>query len=300
MTAPQAVGVDVGGTKATAVRATADGTILARASVPTPADDVPAVLEAMREVARSVADPAVAAIGVGAAGLVEAGSGRMRYAPNIAWREVALDEELRSFGLPVLVDNDCTVAAFGEHAVGAGRGVDDLLYVGVGTGIGGGIVLDGKVRRGAHGFAGEVGHIRVEPGGHVCGCGRRGCWETVASGSALNRLGRERLGPDADGHAVVAAAREGDATAVSILDEVGTRLGDGLAGLVNTLDPALVVVGGGAAAGAGDLLLEPARRAAEAGIEGFAHRPAVPIVPAALGADGAAIGAAVWALGTSA
>ncbi len=296
MTAPQAVGIDVGGTKATAVRATADGTVRARASVPTPADDVPSVLEAMRTVARAVIDPAVRAIGVGAAGLVEAGTGRMRFAPNIAWREVALVDELQTFDVPVVVDNDCTVAAFGEHAVGAGRGVDDLLYVGVGTGIGGGLVLDGQVRRGANGFAGEIGHIRVEPAGHQCGCGRRGCWETVASGSAITRLGRERLGADIDGAGVVVAARAGDATAAAILEEVGAQLGDGLAGLMNTFDPALVVVGGGAAIGAGELLLEPARRAAEAGIEGIGHRPEVPIVPAALGGDGAAIGAAVWAL----
>ena len=292
----QAIGVDIGGTKAAAVRVESDGGVLARAVVDTPADDVPALLVAMREVAEAVLTPEVAAIGVGAAGLVEAGTGRVRYAPNIAWREVDLRKALQGLELPVLADNDCTTATAGEQLVGAGRDVDAFLYVGVGTGIGGGIVHGGAVMRGAHGFAGEIGHLIVEPGGLRCGCGNRGCWETVASGSALSRLGRERLDPTVDGPAIVAAARAGDATARSVLEEVGTRLGEGIAGLVNVLDPDLVIVGGGAAAGAGDLLLEPARAACVRAIEGQGHRPDVPLMPAALGADAAAIGAGLWAL----
>ena len=183
----RAVGVDVGGTKAAAIQVDAAGAVGQRAIVDTPADDVPALLAAMRAVTTEVLASDVVAIGVGAAGLVETGTGRIRYAPNIAWREVDLREALGGFGVPVAIDNDCTVAAFGEHAVGAGRGVEDFLYVGVGTGIGGGIVHGGAVMRGAHGFAGEIGHIIVEPGGEVCGCGNRGCWETVASGAALTR-----------------------------------------------------------------------------------------------------------------
>ncbi|MEP6757613.1 MAG: ROK family protein [Actinomycetota bacterium] len=296
MTAVHAIGVDVGGTKAAAVRVGRDGVVQARAAVQTPADDVPALLASMVDVARSVMGPDVAAIGVGAAGLVEAGTGRVRYAPNISWREVDLGRVLGVLGVPVVADNDCTVAALGEHLVGAGRSIDDLLYVGVGTGIGGGIVSGGRVLRGANGFAAEVGHIVVEPGGVLCGCGNQGCWETVASGSALSRLGRERLDPKADGRAVVAAARAGDATARAILQDVGGRLGEGVAGLINVLDPELVIVGGGAAAGAGDLLLDPARIACRRAVEGVGHRPDVPLVAAGLGADGAAIGAGLWAL----
>jgi len=288
------IGVDVGGTKAAAIQVDAAGVVHRRFVVETPAADVPALLTSLRAVTTEVFAPAVVAIGVGAAGLVETGTGRIRYAPNIAWREVDLREALGGFGVPVAIDNDCTVAAFGEHAVGAGRGVEDFLYVGVGTGIGGGIVHGGEMMRGRHGFAGEIGHIIVDPGGAVCGCGNRGCWETVASGSALTRLGRERLG--ADGPAVVAAAHRGDTAAGALLDEVGCRLGAGIAGLVNVLDPELVIVGGGAAAGAGDLLLEPARAACAQAIEGAGHRPAVPLVPATLGADAAAIGAGLWAL----
>jgi glucokinase len=291
----QAVGVDVGGTKATVVRIDAGGEVVAHTRVATPAEDVPALLETMRQAVADVWDDGVSAIGVGAAGLVETGTGRVRYAPNIAWREVDIAAVLSGFDVAVRVDNDCTVATVGELLAGAGRDVPDFLYVGVGTGIGGGIVCAGAVVHGAHGFAAEIGHIRVEPGGVRCGCGQQGCWETVASGSAIDRLGRERIGPAVSGRDVVDAAHAGDATALTILTEVGTRLGDGIAGLVNVLDPGVVIVGGGAAAGAGDLLLEPARRQARITIEGAGHRPDVPIVPAALGADGAAIGAALWA-----
>jgi|1185.fasta_scaffold26480_3 glucokinase len=294
MTAPTAVGIDVGATKAEAVRVTADAAVQARALVDTPATDVPGVLAAMRKVAAEVADPSTVAIGVGAAGLLERSTGVMRFAPNIAWRDVDLGAELASFGLPTAIDNDCTAAAVGELLAGSGRGVDDFLYVGVGTGIGGGLVLGGAVQRGANGFAGEIGHIVVEPGGVVCGCGNDGCWETVASGSTISRLGRERLG--VDGHGVVARAAAGDDAARSILDEVGARLGQGIGGLVNVLDPALVIVGGGPPAAAGDLLLDPARRACRDTIQAADSRPEVPIVQAALGADAAAVGAALWAL----
>jgi glucokinase len=294
MTMSTAVGVDVGGTKAVAALVAPDATVLSREIVETPAEDVPAVLKAMYTVATAVADSSAVAIGVGAAGLVELGTGRMRFAPNIAWRDADLREPLAPLGLPTFIDNDCTAASVGEMLAGAGRGVSDFLYAGVGTGIGGGIVSGGEVIRGAHGFAGEIGHFVVEPGGPLCGCGQHGCFETVASGSAITRLGRERLG--LDGYGVVAAARRAEPAATAILTEVGERLGQGLAGLANILDPELIVVGGGAASGAGDLLLEPARRVFAETIQGAAYRPPVPIVPAAFGADAVAIGAALWAL----
>ncbi len=294
MTMSTAVGVDVGGTKAVAALVAPDATVLSREIVETPAEDVPAVLKAMYTVATAVADSSAVAIGVGAAGLVELGTGRMRFAPNIAWRDADLREPLAPLGLPTFIDNDCTAASVGEMLAGAGRGVSDFLYAGVGTGIGGGIVSGGEVIRGAHGFAGEIGHFVVEPGGPLCGCGQHGCFETVASGSAITRLGRERLG--LDGYGVVAAARRAEPAATAILTEVGERLGQGLAGLANILDPELIVVGGGAASGAGDLLLEPARRVFAETIQGAAYRPPVQIVPAAFGADAVAIGAALWAL----
>ena len=305
-----AIGVDAGGTKVEGlvVDVGDHGTILARRVVPTPATDAEASVHTIVAVARDLmADHAGArALGVGAAGMVDL-RGVMRFAPNIAWREFPLAERIgRAVGLPTLVDNDANVAAWGEFRFGAGEGSQDMLLVTVGTGIGGGIVAGGRLFRGAHGFAAEIGHIIVEPGGPLCGCGNLGCWEQVASGRAIDRLGREaarefprgRLaelaGGDPErvtGPVVTKAARDGDAVATRILAQVGKRLGEGIAGLVNILDPDIVVVGGGAIE-AEDLLLEPARQAFADSVEAPEHRPKVPIVAAALGNGAGAVGAA--------
>jgi glucokinase len=308
---PQAIGIDVGGTKTAAVRISPSGVVLAREILPTPADDMQATLATTVRAARAVLDPDVRAIGIGAAGLVEAGTGRLTFAPNLAWRNAPLVEYMwDAVGLPTVADNDNNVAAWGEYRLGAGRGRSLLLFVGVGTGIGGGIVMHGSLFRGAHGFAAEIGHIIVEPDGPVCGCGNHGCWEQVASGHAITRAGREaaRQHPqsmiarrcDGDparvtGRLVTECARAGDPVARGILAQVGRRLGEGIAGLVNVLDPDVVAVGGGAAE-AGDLLLAPARTAFTAAVEAAAHRPDVPIVAASLGADAGAVGAAMLAL----
>jgi glucokinase len=308
---PQAIGIDAGGTKVLALRVGPDARVFGHATRPTPADDPEETVLTLVGAGHDVLTPDVIAVGLGAAGLVEDDAGTMRYAPNISWRDLSLRDRMRdAFGLPVRVDNDCATAAYGELRAGAARGFRHVLYVGVGTGIGGGLIVDGRVYRGANGFAAEIGHIVVEPDGPACGCGNRGCWETVASGSAITREGRvaatrhthsaiaEFAGGDPDvvsGSLVTKAAGEGDPTAMGILAEVGTRLGEGIAGLVNVLDPQLVVVGGGAGS-AGDLLLDPARAAFRRCVEGVAHRPDVPIVLAALGDRAAAIGAALLAL----
>jgi glucokinase len=309
--AGQAIGLDVGGTKVNAFRVTADGEILARSQEPTPAEDPERTLAMMVELATGIRTPEVVAVGVGAAGIVEAAAGVLRFAPNLAWRDLPIADRLRNaLGLPCQVDNDANVAAYGEYRFGAGRGYRHMLLVTVGTGIGGGIVTDGRVYRGAHGFAAEIGHIIVEPGGPVCGCGNRGCWEQVASGRAIDRMGREAAraeptsllrelaGGDPEavrGSHVTEAARRGDPAALGVLGEAGRRLGEGIAGLVNILDPEVVVVGGGAIV-AGDLLLEPARAAFVDAVEAPAFRPEVPIVPAELGNDAGAVGAAALAL----
>jgi glucokinase len=186
----------------------------------------------------------------------------------------------------------------------------DMLLVTVGTGIGGGIIAGGKPFRGAHGFAGEIGHVIVEPGGPMCGCGNAGCWEQVAAGRAIDRLAREAVSEhpnsllaqladgvpaNANGHTATEAAERGDDVAKAILVTVGTRLGQGIAGLVNILDSDVVVVGGGAIV-AGDFLLEPARAAFTDAIEAPEHRPAVAIVAAQLGPEAGAVGAAAMAL----
>jgi len=303
-----AVGVDVGGTKVAALVTDDRGTVLDRKVVHSPANDAEATVATVVSLARELAgaNEGVCAVGIGAAGLVSR-EGVMRFAPNLAWREFPIGERVaEGVGLPVLVDNDANVAAWGEFTYGAGRGTNHLLLVTVGTGIGGGIVADGSLYRGAHGFAAEIGHIIVDPGGPVCGCGNVGCWEQVASGRAIERLGRKAASenPDSvlgrvaggnpltiDGPAVTRAAQDGDPVSLRILEMVGVRLGEGIAGLVNVLDPDVVVVGGGASS-AGDLLLAPARRAFVDAVEAPEHRPEVPILPAALGNDAGAIGAA--------
>jgi glucokinase len=311
VSARRAIGLDVGGTKTAALRITADGTVEARTVLPTPASDQVATLATLDAAVSEVLVEGVSAIGVGAAGLVDVRAGVLLSSPNLAWRDVPLLDRLAgTFGLPVTVDNDATAAAWAESRLGASRGSRDSLFVGVGTGIGGGIVMDGRLLRGAHGFAGEIGHVIVDPAGPLCGCGNRGCWEQVASGLAISRSGRRAVSEHptssiarlaegdavgATGEVVARAAQEGDEIAIAILAEVGRRLGEGVAGLVNVLDPEVVVVGGGAAE-AGDLLLDPAREAYRAAVEGRDRRPAVPIVPAELGNDAGAIGAALLAL----
>ncbi len=310
-----AIGIDVGGTKVLGVVADGHGRVLGESRHDTPATDARASAAAVVAVGGELRDahPEVVAVGVGAAGMVTA-DGVMRFAPNVAWRELPLrDHVAAALGLPAVVDNDGNVAAWGEFRHGAGRGARDLLMVTVGTGIGGGIVSGGRLLRGANGFAGEIGHIIVEPNGPLCGCGNRGCWEQVAAGRAIDRMGREaaREHPESEitrlaggdpqavtGSVVTSAARAGDPMAVMVLATVGRRLGEGIAALVNVLDPEVVVIGGGALA-AGDLLLEPARAAYAEAVEGAGHRPPVPIVPALLGARAGAVGAAALALDTA-
>lgn len=309
--AGQALGIDVGGTKIACFRVARDGTILARDTVSTPADDADATIAAMIDVAKGLLTADVVAVGVGAAGMVDTTTGVLRFAPNLAWRELPIAQRIGdALGLPCQVDNDANVAAWGEWRFGAGRGYRHMLLVTVGTGIGGGIVAGRRLFRGAHGFAAEIGHIIVEPDGPLCGCGNRGCWEQVASGTAIGRLGRQAAVEHPDslvatlaagapegltGELVTEAAQRGDEIATGILATVGARLGEGIAGLVNVLDPQVVVVGGGAIE-AGDLLLDPARRGFASAVEAPEHRPRVPIVPAELGNDAGAVGAAALAL----
>ena len=305
-----AIGVDVGGTKIEVIRIDADGSILARDREPTPSDEEGSLDVAM-DLADRVRSEDVVGIGIGAAGMIDVQRGVLRYGPNLAWRELGVVERFdERFDVPSLLDNDGNAAAWGEFRFGAGVGSTDMLAVTVGTGIGGGIVHEGRIYHGAHGFAGEIGHIIVDPAGPRCGCGNVGCWEQVASGSAITRNAREAViahpdsrfaslvGHDPDaltGTQVTEAAQQGDEIAIGILAEAGRRLGEGIAGLVNVLDVDRVVVGGGVIS-AGDLLLEPTRRAYRDAVESMQHRPEVTIVAATLGNDAGAVGAAALAL----
>jgi glucokinase len=307
----QAVGIDIGGTKIAALRISAEGQIRAGTLIPTPANDQSAALPAIEAAAAEVMNDGVVAIGIGMAGLIDVRSGTLLSTPNLVWRHLSLGEGIGAkYGLAVTVNNDATSAAWAESRLGASRGTADSLFVGVGTGIGGGIVSGERLIRGAHGFAGEIGHTIVEPGGPLCGCGNHGCWEQVASGLAIARAGRQAVtdepgssiarlaGGDprrATGELVTEAARGGDEVAVAILATVARRLGEGVASLVNVLDPEIVVIGGGVGE-AGEVLFGPLREAFLASVEGADVRPEVPIVPAQLGNDAGAIGAGLLAL----
>jgi glucokinase len=310
----EAIGIDIGGTKIAGFRVSPDGSVHDHAREPTPSGDSHEVFAAIEKVVRQLMDDDVVAVGVGVAGMVEFPQGVVRYGPNLPFRELPLRDWLeQSTGIPCLVDNDANSAGWGEHLYGAGRDAGDMLLVAVGTGIGGAVVADGRLFRGAHGFASEIGHTIVEPGGPLCGCGNHGCWEQVASGRALGRLGREAAAREpasllvelADGDpalvtgpVVTLAAQRGDPAAIGVFDSVGRRLGEGIAGLVNIIDPDVVVVGGGVV-GAGDLLLGPAREVFWSSVEAPDHRPPVPLLAAELGNDAGGIGAALLALGVA-
>ena len=309
---PQAIGIDIGGTKIAGGVVTAAGRLLDRTRVPTPAADEASTLAALIAAVDDLRSrhPDVAAIGVGAAGLVELTGGRLRWAPHNTYRSLELRRLLyERTGLPTTVDNDANAAAWAEARFGAGAGTDNMVLVTVGTGIGGGLILDGRVYRGESGFGGELGHMIVEPDGDRCACGNRGCLEAQASGSTLGRLGREAATADPDGRLAVRAgtpalvtgevvfqaALEGDKVALALFERIGYWLGVGIASLVTIFDPDLVVVGGGVAA-TGELLLAPARTSFLRYVHGRGHRDLPPVVPARLGPDAGVVGAATLAL----
>lgn len=303
------VGVDVGGTKVLAVVVDADGSVRRTARVATPGRLVDTVLveEAMTAAIRdAAAGEPVEAVGVAAAGFVDAAGERVMFAPHLPWRGQELRRRLaEQWRAPVYLDNDANCAAHAEATYGAARGSRTSLAVTLGTGIGGALVVDGAVLRGANGMAGEFGHMRVVPDGLPCECGRRGCWEQYCSGNALVRFARERIGReptllaeacegDPDrliGAMVTEAAAAGDLVAQQAFEAVGDWLGVGVADLVAAFDPDVVVVGGGLSA-AGDRLLEPARVALDRSLVGAGHRVTPPLVQAQLGPEAGAIGAA--------
>jgi glucokinase len=299
----RAVGIDVGGTKCRCLLVDFDGdlstvrasdvrvNVLADTRVDTPAD---ATL--VDVIVRLIDDCGpVDAVGVGLPGLVT-GEGVVRTSPHLAWvgEWDAAEELSRRARRPVVVDNDATCAAVAEWILGAGRRCDDMWLVTLGTGIGGGLISGGEVRRGAHGHAGEIGHIHLgggAPGDRdvECPCGQRGCWEVFASGTALAR----RAGC-ASGEEVVARVRGGDATAQEALADWADAVARGLAMLVNVTDPRRIVIGGGISEDA-DVILDPIRRAMPRYCYGWPARELPDVVAASLGARAGALGAALLA-----
>lgn len=311
MASARAIGIDIGGTKLVGGLVAGDGTIMARDRRTTPSQDSDTLVDLVAELAADLSGGESPPVGVGAAGIIDL-DGTVRYSPNIDWADYPLADELaKRLGRTVTVDNDANVAAWAEHRAGAASSAEaNMVALTIGTGIGGGLVLDDRLIRGAHGLAAEFGHLIVDEGGPRCPCGNRGCLEARASGTAMGRMAREEslagqvpessplAGVPADeltGKRLTQAADAGDDFARGIIERAGFWLGVGIASLVNALDPEVVVVGGGAME-AGEHLLGPARESFAERLMGRANRPPVPVRAARLGDDAGLVGAALRAL----
>lgn len=302
------IGVDLGGTKIAAGIVDAGGALLAREELPSDIDDPSSVTAQVGELVRRLGPQGAIGLGIGAAGIVDYETGHYLYGPNTGLRDVELaaviGEEVR---LPVRIDNDANCAAWAEHRYGVGRGTRHFMCVTLGTGIGGGLVLDGRPYRGAHGGAAEIGHMVVDPDGPVCGCGRQGCWEQFASGLALERSALEGLAAHPEsalrgeltagrvpGRAITNAARLGDAFARELIDGMARWVGWGLGSLVNILEPERIAIAGGVAAD-WDLFAERAIDAMAERVEASDRRPLPGVLKAELGPDAGIVGAAFLA-----
>ena len=312
------LGVDLGGTKIAAALATTQGEIVARGRRPTPAQAGPdavinSVCATINEVlsAKELQPSRLSGIGIAAAGIIDSANGKVIFSPNLpGWHEVPLREAIEQrFGIPAYLGNDANLAALGEWHFGVGEKMTNLIYVTVSTGIGGGIIADGKLYTGACGAAGEIGHMTIDVNGPRCRCGNIGCWETLASGTALAREAVKRITEGArtsiielvggdvskiDANIVGLTAKQGDELAQELVSRLGYYFGVGLANLVNIFNPELILVGGGVAK-MGDLLLQPAIKVVkERAFSTSAN--AVEIKPATLGDDSGILGAVAFVL----
>lgn len=307
------IGVDVGGTKIAAGVVSEAGEILATRRIGTP-EGSPNITRAIAELVSELRDGyAVQAVGISAAGFITPDRERVAFAPNLSWENDPLARNVAdATQLPVVIENDANAAAWGEYRFGAARGHESAVIVTVGTGIGGGIIIGGKLVRGAHGFGAEIGHMILNPHGETCGCGLHGCWEAHGSGTALVRTARklatehperasillniansrsEATGSSITGTDITQAARQGDPVALEAFADIARWNGTGIAALAALLDPSIFVISGGVCE-AGDLLLEPIRREFAAALTARAHRAPTPITIATLGNSAGLIGAA--------
>jgi glucokinase len=305
------IGIDVGGTKVLGGVVDEAGKVLTTARKDTPRQGGSALTQTIADVAKELLEQhSVASVGVSAAGFVSSDRKTMLATPNIAdWNGVDLDNQLTTLiGLPVVIENDANAAAWGEAKFGAGKNQDHMMMLTVGTGIGGGIVVNGALYRGAFGIAAEFGHMRVVPEGHICGCGARGCFEQYASGNALLRHAREAINASPEvarnllsrgdgtvagltGQAITEAARDGDPVALAAFNTTGQWLGAGIASLAVLLDPACVVIGGGVI-DAGEILLKPTRESLERNMPFAGKHPYPQIIAAKLGNEAGLVGVA--------
>jgi len=294
MDGTHAIGVDVGGTKILAGVVSRAGDVIRRHEIMTPLASQAALIAGLEDAVAAVRGDAVGAVGFGLPAPIDQRSGSVVQAVNIPLADVELRDELRTrIGLPVALANDAQAAAIGEWRAGAGRGVGDLVMLTLGTGVGGGLVLDGKPYRGATGAGGELGHVVVVHDGPPCQgtCTGRGHLETVASGRAATEAARKAFGPAADAHRLIRLADEGDEAAREILERIGGYVGSALGSFVNVFNPELIVIGGGFGIAAWDYLLPSAERVMrrEALRPGRDH---VQIARAELGTAAGLIGAA--------
>ncbi|MGE5672976.1 MAG: ROK family protein [Mycobacterium leprae] len=288
-----AIGIDLGGTNIFSGIVDSNGHILATAKLATPKVGGPqAVFVAMkgliRELLPQTGGREILGIGLGIPGTADK-NGVVIQSGNLGWEHVPVLPEFADLGLPLVMDNDVRCHTMGELHFGAGRGVSNFILLTLGTGIGSGIVLDGQLYRGPANMAGELGHIPLEPNGPVCGCGKRGCFEALASGTAIARRAKEAM-LASSAKELFALAGSGNAQALALVDAIAYDLGRGIACYVNLMNPQRVIVGGGVAM-AGDLLFTPMRRYALQ--ETMASiRSTVDIVPAQLGDEAGIVGAA--------
>jgi len=315
---PLSLGIDLGGTKILTAVATAQGRMLSRDHSVTPATKgqeavVQSILESIGRALEQagIAAPQLNAIGVGAPGLSNPETGILFTSPNLpGWRDVPLRDIIeKELGKKAFLINDANAAALGELYFGAAKGAHHFIYITISTGIGGGIIVDGEVYTGSIGTAGEVGHMTIDDDGPPCNCGNRGCWETLASGTAMAREARKQIKEGArtsilgyaegDVEKVTAqvihnAAKEGDSLAKELITRTGYYVGVGLANLVNIFNPELIVIGGGLS-NIGDMLLEPAYEVAGERAFKESYRT-VRFALAKLGRDSGVLGAAAFAL----
>jgi len=303
------IGVDIGGTKIAAGVVDEQGRILKTSKVPTPptADTViDSIAEAVRDAS---AEYDVDAVGIGAPGYVDDKRATVLFTPNLSWRHEALKDKVEQrIDIPVVIENDANAAAWGEYKFGVGTGHEDVVCVTIGTGLGGGVIIGGRLHRGRFGVAGEFGHIRMVPDGLLCGCGNQGCWEQYASGSALVRYAQQRatatpenagillgLGdgtPEGvQGKHISQAARQGDPVAIDSFRELARWAGAGLADLASLFDPGAFIVGGGVS-DEGDLVLDPIRKSYRRWLVGSRWRPHAEVLAAQLGGKAGMVGVA--------
>lgn len=306
-----AIGIDIGGTKILGALVDEHGQILFETRVPSPAQDpdkmVDVVVELIEEITAR-ATGVIVGVGVAAAGFIDADQSTILYAPNLNWRNEPLRQRLQArLTHKVVIENDANAAGWAEYKFGAGKGAKDMVMLTLGTGVGGAVIADYKLRRGGFGIGGELGHVRVVQDGRQCGCGRKGCVEQYASGTAVLKAAKKLAGStgpagtrlrelkqehgELTGLLVYQALLEKDSGALQIVNEAGTYLGQAMGTITAVLDPQVYVIGGGLSE-AGDLILEPIRQAFLKDLPARGFRPEAKIVTAQFTNQAGVIGAA--------